>query len=48
MNIFLLSIDASIDSISVNNPFDGVEVGTVADIAPEGAQMIIQTATFFY
>lgn len=37
-------IDVSPGFISITNPFDGVEVGTVANIPPEGAQMLIQTA----
>ncbi len=44
MNDFLLSASQSIGFISVSNPFDGVEVGAVANIPPEDAQMIIQTA----
>jgi len=31
-------IDSLSGSISVTNPFDGVEVGTVVNIPPEGAQ----------
>ncbi|MES2104371.1 MAG: aldehyde dehydrogenase family protein [Pseudomonadota bacterium] len=44
MNSSLFPIDSSVSFISVNNPFDGVEVGTVANIPPEDAQMIIQAA----
>ncbi|WP_188130965.1 aldehyde dehydrogenase family protein [Paraburkholderia panacisoli] len=38
------STDSSSRFISVTNPFDGVEVGTVVNIPPEGAQVLIQTA----
>ncbi|HTD05826.1 aldehyde dehydrogenase family protein [Undibacterium sp.] len=44
MNDFLLRVGSSIDFISVSNPFNGAEVGTVANIPPERAHMIIQTA----
>ncbi|MFM0199572.1 hypothetical protein PQR53_06765 [Paraburkholderia fungorum] len=37
-------IDSSPGFIPVTNPFDGVEVGTVVNIPPEGAQVLIQTA----
>jgi acyl-CoA reductase-like NAD-dependent aldehyde dehydrogenase len=37
-------IDSKSGYISVTNPFDGVEVGTVVDIAPEAAQVLIQSA----
>jgi hypothetical protein len=37
-------IDASPGFISITNPFDGVEVGTVVNIPPGGAQALIQTA----
>ncbi|WP_118179085.1 aldehyde dehydrogenase family protein [Paraburkholderia phosphatilytica] len=39
-----LPIESSSGFISVTNPFDGVEVGTVVDIPPEGAQVLIETA----
>ncbi|MFM0169355.1 aldehyde dehydrogenase family protein [Paraburkholderia sediminicola] len=38
------SIDSSPGFIPITNPFDGVEVGTVVNIPPEGAQVLIQTA----
>ncbi|WP_188566466.1 aldehyde dehydrogenase family protein [Undibacterium terreum] len=44
MNNSLFPADSSTSFISVNNPFNGVEVGIVANIPLEGAQMIIQTA----
>ena len=44
MNGSLFPIDSSVSFISVNNPFDGVEVGTVANTPLEDVQMIIQTA----
>lgn len=37
-------MDASLSFITVTNPFDGVEVGTVVNIPPEGAQMLIDNA----
>jgi acyl-CoA reductase-like NAD-dependent aldehyde dehydrogenase len=37
-------IDSLPGFISVTNPFDGVEVGTVVNLPPEGAQVLIQTA----
>ena len=37
-------IDVLPGFISVTNPFNGVEVGTVVSIPPEGAQVLIQTA----
>jgi acyl-CoA reductase-like NAD-dependent aldehyde dehydrogenase len=37
-------IESSSGFISVTSPFDGVEVGAVVNIPPEGAQVPIQTA----
>jgi acyl-CoA reductase-like NAD-dependent aldehyde dehydrogenase len=37
-------IDSLSGFISVTNPFDGVEVGTVENIPLEGAQVLIQSA----
>jgi hypothetical protein len=31
--------------ITVSNPFDGAEVGTVADMPAEGAQALLRTAS---
>jgi len=44
MNILSSPMDASLSFITVTNPFDGVEVGTVVNIPPEGAQMLIDNA----
>jgi len=44
MNIPIFPVDSSISFITVTNPYDGIEIGTVANIAPEGAQMMIQAA----
>jgi acyl-CoA reductase-like NAD-dependent aldehyde dehydrogenase len=44
MNLLSSPIDASLSFIPVTNPFDGVEVGTVVNIPPEGAQMLIENA----
>ena len=44
MNIAPFSIDSLTNVISVTNPFDGVEVGTVENMPPERAQMLIQAA----
>ena len=44
MNNHALIHESSFDSIAVRNPFDGVEVGTVSNIPPEAAQMLIQNA----
>jgi acyl-CoA reductase-like NAD-dependent aldehyde dehydrogenase len=44
MNQPTFPLSATSGFIAVTNPFDGSEVGTVADIPPESAQMLIQTA----
>ncbi|EUC19100.1 UNVERIFIED_ORG: acyl-CoA reductase-like NAD-dependent aldehyde dehydrogenase [Burkholderia sp. CF145] len=44
MNIHSSTIEAAFSFISVTNPFDGVEVGTVVNIPPEGVQMLIDSA----
>jgi acyl-CoA reductase-like NAD-dependent aldehyde dehydrogenase len=44
MNIHSSTIEAAFSFISVKNPFDGVEVGTVVNIPPEGVQMLIDSA----
>ncbi|BCF99827.1 aldehyde dehydrogenase [Paraburkholderia sp. PGU19] len=44
MNIHSSTIEAAFSFISVKNPFDGVEVGTVVNIPPEGAPMLIENA----
>lgn len=44
VNNHALIHESSFGSIAVRNPFDGVEVGTVSNIPPEAAQMLIQKA----
>jgi acyl-CoA reductase-like NAD-dependent aldehyde dehydrogenase len=44
MNIHSSTIEAAFSFISVKNPFDGVEVGTVVNIPPDGVQMLIDSA----
>ena len=44
MNTPRLPVDFSTSYISVTNPFNGAEVGTVADIPPLGAPAILQQA----
>jgi acyl-CoA reductase-like NAD-dependent aldehyde dehydrogenase len=44
MNVPTFPLSTSSGFIAVTNPFDGSEIGKVADIPPESAQMLIQTA----
>jgi acyl-CoA reductase-like NAD-dependent aldehyde dehydrogenase len=44
MNVPSIPTAASSGFIPVTNPFDGSQVGAVADIPPDSAQMLIQTA----
>lgn len=44
MNVPAFLTDSSYGFIPVTNPFDGVEVGIVANIPPDGAQLLIEAA----
>jgi hypothetical protein len=44
VNIYASSIESSLSFITVSNPFDGVEVGSVVTIPPENAELLIRQA----
>jgi hypothetical protein len=44
MNDLLPQVGSSPGFISVTNPFHGTEVGTVEDVPPEAAQILMRTA----